>query len=76
MDVGAALVAHPQPAELVQPTQGPLDHPAMHSQPAAVFRAPSTQISISSRGSNWITPWRLAPVRMADRGVPLASVST
>ena len=26
--------------------------------------------------NNWVTSWRLAPVRMADRGVPLASVST
>ena len=43
MDVGAALVAHPQPAEPVQPTQGPLDHPAVHSQPVAVFRAPPRQ---------------------------------
>ena len=43
MDVGAALVAHPQPAELVQPPQGPLHHPAVHPQPAAVFRAPPGQ---------------------------------
>ena len=121
MDVSAALVAHPQPAELVQPSQGPLDHPAVHSQPAAVFGAPPGQgwrdvprpqflampprvigsdgvqplgpatgpapltphrrhsvhpSSISSRGNNWVTSWRLAPVRMADSGVPLASVST
>ena len=38
MNVGAALVAHPQPAELVQPPQGPFHHPAVHSQPAAVSR--------------------------------------
>ena len=43
MDVSAALVAHPQPAELVQPSQGPLHHPAVNPQPAAVFRAPSGQ---------------------------------
>ena len=43
MDVGAALVAHPQPAELVQPSQGPLHHPAVHPQTAAVFRAPPSQ---------------------------------
>ena len=43
MDVSAALVAYPQPAELVQPTHGPLYHPAVHSQPAAVFRAPPSQ---------------------------------
>ena len=43
MNVGAALVTHPQPAELVQPPQGSLHHPAVHSQPAAVFRASSGQ---------------------------------
>ena len=43
MDVSAALVAHPQPAELVQPSQGPLHHPAVHSQSTAVFGAPSGQ---------------------------------
>ncbi len=43
MDVSAALVADPQPAELVQPAQGSLHHPAVHSQPAAVFRAPPSQ---------------------------------
>ena len=39
MDVSTALVAYPQPAELVQASQGSLHHPAVHSQPAAVFRA-------------------------------------
>ena len=29
MDVSTALVAHPQPAELVQPTQGSLHHPTV-----------------------------------------------
>ena len=43
MNVGAALVAHPQPADLMQPPQGPFHHPAVHSQPAAVFRAPPSQ---------------------------------
>ena len=38
MDVSTALVAHPQPAELTQPAQGPLHHPAVHTQAAAVFR--------------------------------------
>ena len=119
MDVSAALVAYPQPAELVQPSQDPLHHPAVNPQPAAVFRAPPSQggrnaarpqflallsrvispvgvqplwpatgpapspphrrhgvhpNSISSRGSNSVTSWRLAPVRIADNGVPLASV--
>ena len=43
MDVSAALVAHPQPAELVQPSQGPLYHPAVRSQPTAMFGAPPSQ---------------------------------
>ena len=43
MDVSAALVADPQPAELVQPPQGPFHHPAVHPQPAAVFRTPPSQ---------------------------------
>ncbi len=43
MDVSAALVAHPPPAELAQPAQGPLHHPALHSQPAAMFGAPPGQ---------------------------------
>ncbi len=115
MDVSAALVAHPQPAELVQPSQGPLHHPAVNPQPAAVFGAPPSQGwrdvagpqflamlprvigpvgvqsfwpatgtaplprtggTASTRGSNCVTSWRLAPVRIADSGVPLAPVST
>ena len=45
MDVGATLVAHPQPAEPAQPPRGSLHHPAVHApavhaQPAAVLGAP------------------------------------
>ena len=107
MDVSTALVAHSQPAELVQPAQGPLHHPAVHSQPAAVFRASRARTArcgacaipgaaaashrsgqrtaagggraagtASTSGNNWVTSWRLAPVTIAERGVPLASVST
>ena len=43
MDVSATFVAHPQPAELVQPSQSSLDYPAVHPQPAAVGGAPSGQ---------------------------------
>ena len=43
MDVSAALVAHPPPAELVQPAQGPLHHPAVYFQLTAVFGAPPGQ---------------------------------
>lgn len=111
MDVSAALVAYPQPAELVEPTQGPLHYPAVHSQSTAVFGAPSGQgwrdmarprlVAMPPRdigpvgvlplgsaplvmhrrhgvhqGQQLVTSWRLAPVGMADSGVPLASVST
>ena len=43
MAVSATLVAYPQPAELVQPPQGPFYHPAVYSQPTAVIRAPPSQ---------------------------------
>ena len=43
MDVSTTLVAYPQPAELVQPPQGSLHHPAVRAQPAAVLGAPSGQ---------------------------------
>ena len=43
MDVSTTLVAYSQPAELVQPSQGPLHHPAVRPQPAAVFGAPPGQ---------------------------------
>ena len=37
MDVIAALIPNAQSAELMQPTDGPFDHPAEKAQPAAVF---------------------------------------
>ena len=43
MDVSTALVAHPQAAELAQPAQGALHHPAVDAQPAAVFRPATGQ---------------------------------
>lgn len=36
MDVGAALVAHPQTAVLVKPGDGALDHPALAAEAGAV----------------------------------------
>ena len=115
MYVVSSLVAHPQPAGLVQPCQGSLDNPPVHAQPAAMPgaplgdhrrdvaltqrlavllgivgpvriqpsglrrgrpRLPRTGGTASTSGSNWVTSWRLAPVRIAARGVPLASVIT
>jgi hypothetical protein len=35
MDIGPPLVAHPQPAEVIEPGQGALDDPAMATQPLA-----------------------------------------
>lgn len=37
MDIRSAFVAHPQAAELMQPSDGALDHPASGFQAAAVF---------------------------------------
>src|SRR3954470_4678416 len=36
LDLGVAVQAAAQPAERVQPRDGPLDDPAVHAQPAAV----------------------------------------
>ena len=78
MDVSAALVAHPQPAELVQPPQGSLHHPAVHSQPAAVFRAPPSQgrrdvepAQFLAMLSGIIGPVGVQPLGPAARSAPL-----
>ena len=65
MDVSAALGAHPQPAELVQPSQGSLHHPAVHSQPAAVFGVPPGQ-----GGRNMTRP--LCPPKNSQSANPAA----
>src|SRR6185312_5246014 len=46
MDVVARLEPHPQPAELMEPTDRPLDHPAIHTQAAAVGRTPLGQLRV------------------------------
>ena len=43
MNVGPALITHPQPAELVQPGQSSLHHPAMDTQPTPVMSEPLGQ---------------------------------
>jgi hypothetical protein len=37
MNVSPLFVAHPQSPELVQPSEGPFDHPAPSPQPAAML---------------------------------------
>ena len=78
MDVSAALVAYPQPAELVQPPQGSLHHPAVHSQPAAVFRAPPSQgrrdvapAQFLAMSPRVIGPVGVQPLRSATGTAPL-----
>lgn len=44
MNIGAAFVANPQPAELVQPTEGAFHDPARFAQPAPVQRARACQL--------------------------------
>ncbi len=36
MDLGPLLVAHAQPPELIQPSEGAFHHPASSAQPAAM----------------------------------------
>jgi hypothetical protein len=43
MNICTAFIAHPQPPVLRQPRQGPLDNPAVHTQPTAVGRPPFGQ---------------------------------
>lgn len=80
MDVSTALVADPQPAELVQPAQGSLHHPAVHSQPAAVFRAPPGQgwrdvspAQFLAMPPRVIGPVGVQPLRPAAGSVPLTA---
>ena len=37
VNVRPLFVAHPQSPELIQPSEGPFDHPAPSPQPAAMF---------------------------------------
>lgn len=75
MDVGAAFVADAQARELVQPRDGPLDHPAQHAQTTILIGPASRQqrsipitCSITSRKFEWDA---LAP--MITSGRPLES---
>ena len=40
MNVGAPFVAHPEPAELVEPGEGAFDHPAIGAKAAAMLNPP------------------------------------
>jgi hypothetical protein len=37
VDVGPFFIAHAQPPELIQPSEGPFDHPSPSPQSAAMF---------------------------------------
>ena len=39
MDVRSPIIPHAKTAELVQPAQRPLHHPAMNTEPAVMRRA-------------------------------------
>jgi hypothetical protein len=56
VDVGPALEAHQEAAELVQPGEAALDRPALATQPRAVGGAPA-----GDQGAD-ATPAQLAPV--------------
>ena len=43
MDVGSSLITDTQAPELMQPREGPFDHPAKHAQAAPVVRASASQ---------------------------------
>lgn len=40
MNVGAPFVAHPEPAELVEPSERAFDHPAIDAKAAAMLNSP------------------------------------
>ena len=51
VDIRPAFVTHPQPAELMQPGDGALDHPAGRAQTAAVFRIASRDMRADATDS-------------------------
>ena len=68
----SSLVAHPQPAELVQPCQGSLDNPPVHAQPAAMAGTPPGDHRRDVAGTQRfpvlpgiIRPVRIQPLRSA-----------
>ena len=79
MYVVSSLVAHPQPAELVQPRQGSLDNPTVHPQPAAMAGAPPgdhrRDVARPQRFPvlpGIIRPVRIQPLRSAARAAAFA----
>ena len=79
MKVGSALIADAQPAELIQPSQGSLNHPTVDSQAAAVpSEAPSQDrldpqpAQCLSVGFRVISSVSLNPVRSPARAAPPA----
>ena len=48
MDVGSLFIADPQPAELVEPCEGPLHYPSPPPEPAAAVRVTLCQQQIDA----------------------------
>ena len=77
MNVGSPLIADAQPAELMQPSQGPLNHPTVDSQAAAVLgeapgqdRLDPQRAQCLSVGFRVISSVSLNPVRSPTRAAP------
>jgi len=67
VDVGSALVPHPQPPELAQPRQRPFHHPPVDAQPAPVRRIPFRNHRLDAPRA------KLASMRLA--GIPPVALS-
>ena len=68
-------VARPQPLPMLPGVIGPVRIQPLGSA-ARTPRLPRTGGTPSTKGSSWVTSWRLAPVRVAASGTPLPSVIT
>lgn len=70
MDVGPTLEPNPQPLELVQPAERPLDHPAVHSQSTAMFLETSGDLGLDAPTTKLLsmTGRVIRPVRIEIQG--------
>ena len=83
MDIGPALIAHPQPAKLGEPGQGAFHHPAVPTQPltgidplagnahpdmALGQRAAAARDVVGLVGMGFVRPLAAASVGLHDRG--------
>jgi hypothetical protein len=55
VDVGSAFPANVEPAEAVQPGEGPLDHPPVDAESSAVAGVPAGNGGDDAAGSNLVT---------------------